>query len=102
MMKKWKYFNYIKLKYLEAFIWIAALLILAISPISEGHYSLCIFKNLGIDFCPGCGLGHSIHYFFRGEFEASFYAHPLGIIVVGVLLIRIFNIFKQNKKLKPV
>ncbi len=91
-----------KRRYFEAVIWIVALVLLALTPIQGDHYSLCIFNNLGIGFCPGCGLGHSITYFFHGDLKASFYAHPLGIPAIAILMFRIFSIFKQNKKYQPI
>ena len=53
--------------------------------------SLCMFKWLGVDHCPGCGIGHSIHYALRLNLTASFQHHPMGII--GVMII--FNRLKQ-------
>lgn len=87
-----------KRKYFEAVIWIIALVLLAFTPIEGEHYSLCVFNNLGIGFCPGCGLGHSITHLFLGNIVASFTAHPFGIPAVAILCYRIFSIFKQNKK----
>ncbi len=82
---------------IEAFAWIVGLLILFISnPESENHYSLCLLKNSGYSFCPGCGLGHSISYLVRGEFAKSFHSHPLGIFAVVILIKRVYNIFKLN------
>jgi uncharacterized membrane protein len=83
--------------YFELVVWVAALLILAaINPASETHYSLCVFKWAGFSFCPGCGLGHSISWLFHGDIEQSFHAHPLGIFAVAVLLYRIFFLLKIN------
>lgn len=100
MRSLFQVFRKFKLNYLEAIIWIAALLVLSLTSIQEGHYSLCVFNNLGLSFCPGCGLGRSVNYFFQAKFEASFHAHPFGIPAVIILLIRIFIIFKQNIKYK--
>jgi hypothetical protein len=91
-----------KQRYLEAVIWISALILLAFTPVQGEHYSLCVFNNLGIGFCPGCGLGHSITYFFNGDLSASFNAHPLGIPAVAILIFRILSILKQNKKYQPI
>jgi len=91
-----------KRKYFEALIWVIALILLAFTPIDGEHYSLCVFNNLGIGFCPGCGLGHSITYLFHAKFEASFNAHPFGIPAVAILCYRIFSIFKQNKKYQTI
>jgi hypothetical protein len=66
------------------------------NPAGDTHYSLCFFKWAGISFCPGCGLGHSISWLFRGEIMASFKAHPLGIFAIAVLLHRIYILIKNR------
>lgn len=76
----------------EAFIWLAALAWLAIDNPAAHHYSLCPFHNLGISFCPGCGLGRSIGFLFRLDISASFQAHPLGIPAVTLLIARIVKV----------
>jgi hypothetical protein len=81
---------------LEAFIWLIALISLAFHDPTAAHYSLCPLKNLGIGFCPGCGLGHAISHFFHGELLLSLEAHPLGIIAVILLSYRIISIFRKN------
>jgi hypothetical protein len=82
----------------EAAIWLLALIALAIAPQSVGHFTLCPLGNAGIAICPGCGLGRSIGYLFRGEIAESWHAHPLGIFAVFVLSYRIvlliLNAFK--------
>jgi hypothetical protein len=72
----------------EALIWISALVFLAVSDPAVHHYTLCPLDNLGFSYCPGCGLGRSIGYFFRFEMESSFYSHPLGIPAVILLVYR--------------
>ncbi|WP_235208330.1 DUF2752 domain-containing protein [Saccharicrinis fermentans] len=67
-------------------------------PHAHAHYSLCLIKNSGLDFCPGCGLGHSLGFLFRGEIANSFHSHPLGIFALIILTYRIFQIFKNNHK----
>ena len=52
---------------------------------------MCLFSLVGIDNCPGCGLGKSISMIFHGDFVGSFNAHPLGI--PAILLIVKRNIF---------
>jgi len=101
----------IRLKYnfrwahLEAYFWLAALISMALTtPTHDTHFTFCIFKLLGIDFCPGCGLGHSIIFLFHGDFKESWDSHPLAILAVAVLIHRIFIIlYKDIKiyKLKP-
>jgi len=89
-------------RHLEAFIWIAALIVLAVSSPVDTHYSLCPLHNLGFDWCPGCGLGHSISWLFRGDIEQSFHAHPLGIPALIIILLRIISIFRKNKRYKSL
>lgn len=83
-------------RYFEATVWILALVLLAtMSPVND-HSSLCPLKNVGISFCPGCGLGHSIAWLFRGEIVASFKAHPLGPFAVIVIISRIVHLLRKN------
>lgn len=91
-------------RYFELGAWIIGLILLAtMDPESNAHYSFCFFKFIGIKYCPGCGLGHSISYLFHGNLKESFNAHPLGLFAVAVILTRIYNlislhIFSQLKK----
>ena len=82
---------------LEAAIWIGALLYLAflLTP-GKTHFTICPINNLGFDFCPGCGLGNSISLIFQGEIYNSFLSHPLGILALTVLIIRIIQLIKNN------
>jgi len=85
----------------EAIIWLLALTALASMDPTAEHVSLCPLANLGWEFCPGCGLGHSIAYIFRGDFVASFAAHPLGLPALIMLVFRISTlVVNQNVKLK--
>lgn len=79
----------------EALIWIAALVFLAFSDPGHHHYTLCPIDNIGFSYCPGCGLGRSIGYFFRLDFMSSFYSHPLGIPAVLLLIYRSVKILIQ-------
>jgi len=88
----------------EALIWISGILVLAfINVDGSSHFSVCPFKNIGIDFCPGCGLGKSIHYLLSLEIDKSLNAHPLGLFAFAVLLRRIYELLKvpliNSKKL---
>jgi len=84
--------------HLEGWFWLVAIGLLAFTnPLGEGHFSLCLFKNLGWSFCPGCGLGHAIAFAFRGQFIESFKAHPLAIPAIIILLHRSYSIL-----LKPL
>jgi hypothetical protein len=80
---------------LEALVWIVGLLFLAFTyPDGSSHSSVCIFKNMGFKYCPGCGLGHSISYFLHGEVTRSLQTHPLGIFATVILVFRIFSLLK--------
>ena len=75
---------------LEAIAWVFGLAFLAImDPYSAKTPSLCPLKAIGISWCPGCGLGHSIGFLFRGDLSNSFRSHPLGIPAVILLAGRI-------------
>jgi hypothetical protein len=62
--------------------------------------TFCLFHNIGIEFCPGCGLGRSVAYLFRGDLTASFHMHPAGWLAVVVLASRVIQIFNRNRKIK--
>jgi hypothetical protein len=83
--------------YFELCTWLTGLLFLALmNPAETTHFSICIFKWMGLSFCPGCGLGHSVSWLFHGNLTQSFQAHPLGIFALAVLLFRIFTLIKNN------
>jgi hypothetical protein len=96
---------YIKLKRfwlqvgLEVFIWIASMVYLAfIFNPSETHFTICPIANLGFEFCPGCGLGRSISFLFKGDIASSFNSHPLGIFALIIILNRIITLIKNNRR----
>jgi hypothetical protein len=78
----------------EALLWITGLLLLAFAD-TDSHFTICPLKNAGFDFCPGCGLGKSVTFIFRGQIAASFQAHPLGLFALFILSFRIINLLKQ-------
>lgn len=81
----------------ELIIWIVGLLLLAFNdPTSEPMFSLCMLKNMGFTDCWGCGLGKSISFLFRGEIEASFNAHFMGIPAFVILMLRIIELFIRS------
>jgi hypothetical protein len=85
------------LKYFELAFWAAALISLALTdPTNEAHFILCPLKLLGIKWCPGCGLGHSISFLFHGDLMQSFHAHWLGLPAVIIILHRIYVLGKMN------
>ncbi|WP_410688354.1 DUF2752 domain-containing protein [Chitinophaga filiformis] len=78
---------------IELIMWPTALLLLFfMHPSPTGEASLCILKRIGIPWCPGCGLGHSIHYLLHGEWRASLKSHPLGPFALLILTYRTFQL----------
>jgi len=85
-----KYFK--KLDF-EAMFWLSAFIYLAlIDPYTPKHLNMCLFSLVGIDNCPGCGLGKSISMIFHGDFVGSFNAHPLGIPAILLIVKRIYKL----------
>ena len=81
----------------EALFWMAAIIFLAlIEPAESTHFTICPFSAIGIDFCPGCGLGRSVSYFLHGDFSTSLAVHPLGIFALIVLTTRVISLIKIN------
>jgi hypothetical protein len=71
---------------LEAVFWATALVAAAsIDPQASGGINLCLLEHLGLP-CPGDGLGTGIAHLVRGQWAASWSAHPLAGPVVGVLV----------------
>lgn len=89
-------------KYLEPFIWTAALLLLFFMDPSKEGASFCVFKLVGFKSCPGCGIGHAIHHALHLNFQRSVQEHILGIPGTIAILYAIFKSFinlNQNKLL---
>jgi len=81
----------------EAAIWVGGLFFLAfINNPADVHFTICPLTNLGLNICPGCGLGNSISYLFRGDLIASFHSHPFGLFALIILLTRIIHLLKFN------
>jgi hypothetical protein len=90
-------------RYFEACAWMLALLApVFIDPVADHHFSLCFFKNIGLSWCPGCGLGHSLAFLYRGDFAASFQAHPLGIATIAILAHRIYILLLKTPSNQPI
>jgi hypothetical protein len=76
-------------QHFELLFWAAALTILFFLPEQKTDSSLCMFTWLGFGHCPGCGIGHSIHYALQLNLATSFHHHPIGIFAVLVIFRRI-------------
>ena len=91
--------RYLTIIPLEALIWLAGLAYLAmLNPYADSHMSICAFRALGIDWCPGCGLGRSIAFLFHGDVSRSLDAHPLGIPALAILSVRIITLLIKTRK----
>jgi len=86
-----KYFSF------ELSFWIIALIYLAAIEPSQSHFSFCLFKNIGLTWCPGCGIGHSIAYLLHGDVIKSFHTHFLGTFALLVIVYRIVQLINKNK-----
>jgi hypothetical protein len=86
-------------KYREQVIWITALLLLFFWTPSEAETSLCILRFMGFQSCPGCGIGHSIHFALHFDFSEAWQHHFAGIPATVVMLFKIFGfLIPSNNK----
>jgi hypothetical protein len=79
----------------ELFIWITALILLACSTPGASHFTLCPLANLGITWCPGCGLGRAITHVFHGEIKQALALHWFVFPALAILLFRIAQLSMQ-------
>ncbi|MEP7165164.1 MAG: DUF2752 domain-containing protein [Ferruginibacter sp.] len=86
------------LKHIELIFWISAGILLFFMDSNAGKDSICFFTRLGFDWCPGCGIGHSIHSVLHLQFTASFREHPFGIPAVIIIFNRIKQLSFPPKK----
>ncbi|MBS1668047.1 MAG: DUF2752 domain-containing protein [Bacteroidetes bacterium] len=83
--------------YFEQIAWAMALLFLYFVDIPKEAGSFCIFKLIGFQSCPGCGIGHAIHYALHFDWAQSFHAHVLGIPATLAIAYLITKPFFSNK-----
>jgi len=87
--------KYIKTFPLELTFWILALVLLATANPHEHHFTLCPLANLGLTWCPGCGLGRSITALFHGQINESIHQHWFGIPALMTIVYRIYQLTHQ-------
>lgn len=80
----------------ELLVWLTALIGLAFSNPALHHYTFCPLSNLGIAWCPGCGLGRSVSSLFHLDLIGSFKYHWFGIPALFILLNRIWQLSKKT------
>ncbi|MCF8365499.1 MAG: DUF2752 domain-containing protein [Bacteroidales bacterium] len=86
-------------QHLELIIWVVIIILLFLPLPAEQHFTLCPLKNMGFDYCPGCGLGRSCNMAMHGKIIESLTMHPFGIFAIIVILFRIYSLI--NIRIKP-
>lgn len=90
---KLRHRNFLRWLSLELIAWVAGLIFLAvISPAVVAPFDLCLFKKLGLPFCPGCGIGRSVSFLLHGDLIRSLQVHPLGPAAFLILSARIITL----------
>lgn len=84
------------MNYRESIIWLSVLSVLYF--MEEGGPSLCLFKLAGFGSCPGCGIGHAIHYALHLQFRQSLGAHMMGVPATVLLVVFAARPFFQSLK----
>lgn len=83
---------------LELIFWILALVLLGTakphSHLAGDHFTFCPLANLGVKWCPGCGIGRSITQLFHGNIRESIAQHWFGIPALLIILYRIVVLAK--------
>jgi hypothetical protein len=88
---------YLYQNYFEIMAFGGGLLLLALmDPHTASGPGLCLLENLGFQYCPGDGLGHSISFIFRGDIDNALNANILGPFALIILIGRILYLFSQN------
>lgn len=87
---------------LELIFWITALVLLGLAEPQlnghEHHFTLCPLASMGIDWCPGCGIGRSLTQLLHGNIAESFKLHWFGIPALLIIIYRIVVLIKLNVK----
>lgn len=52
--------------------------------------------------CPGCGLTRSVLFFITGQWERSFYVHPLGFVVVLFVIYCVYFRYVRGKRIPGI
>lgn len=91
---------------LELIFWTVALILLAAAePVDHRdvhHFTFCPLANLGLQWCPGCGLGRAITQLFHGNVRESLKLHWFAIPAVLIIGNRTLTLGKQELKRKKI
>lgn len=89
-------------------MWTAGLAALALTdPTAQGLLNLCGWQRLGVlgllgvERCPGCGLGHAVAFLLDGQLAPALRAHPLGPFALAVLAGRIAALVREALRTAP-
>lgn len=81
---------------------IVPLIIVYIEPDIETKETLCISKRFFGLTCPGCGLFKSFIFAYKGEFLKSIQYHPLGVVLLLIVIyatsLGIYDYFRGTDK----
>jgi hypothetical protein len=81
----------------ELILWLMALVFVWIMPTTPLQ-SFCVFKQLGITFCPGCGIGKAMHEAMHAQWLTSWHYHKFGLPALAIITWRILQLLNQTKK----
>lgn len=98
-MKKTETFKRLFFLHFEWVALAAGLILMALLDPAEPAASFCPIDRIGLQFCPGEGLGKSIAFAFRGDLTASVASHPAGIAAIFIMTGRITSILHRNYKI---
>lgn len=88
-------------RYIPSLTWAVALTALFFIDTSSTT-SFCLLKQAGIDWCWGCGIGHSIHHTLHFEFTAAAKDHWLGIpATIGLIWLIIRPFINKHPRYEP-
>lgn len=68
-------------------LWLAIPLLFILVPTAalETGYSICLFKNVFGQDCPGCGMTRAISRVFHADFVGAFYQNKSVVVVFPLL-----------------
>lgn len=101
-MNRQRSFHHISYLHAEWIALLAALVAMALINPYTDLPTLCPIERLGITFCPGEGFGRSVALAVRGQFQASYEMHAMGMPGIGLIVHRIFSIFHRNNKIQTL
>jgi hypothetical protein len=84
--------------FIQPLSWTIALVFLYAMDSDSVSSSLCLFRFMGFENCPGCGLGHAIREALHLNFSKSVEAHIMGIPAAFTLIFFIIRTFISSIK----